>query len=268
LHKVFHLPLKGLGRLQKLITEDRILHFNGKKLYYSAKVNGSYDLLLIGKSNEPETHILFDRIIPRIEGTCNFIDVGASVGEFISSISNYDNVGQIIGFEPRRDCFEAIVKTNELNGENRVVVYNSAVGSEKGKVLFDSRQSGSGSGILRYRDEGETVEEVDQIKLDDVLPETLDNTIMLIDVEGYELEVLKGAAAFIRENQPLIVFEYNEVSRKYFTVSEISSVLGNTYSVYKVTSDGELDADIHDTWNCLAVSSASPYQNIVNDLIV
>ena len=41
------------------------------------------------------------------------------------------------------------------------------------------------------------------ITLDNALPHTLPNTVVLIDVEGAEPLVMKGAAGFIRENKPL-----------------------------------------------------------------
>lgn len=79
--------LKGLGAIQKILKKDFILHFKGKKLYFKPGIEGSYDLLLIGKSNEPETHLFFSKVIPFLD-TINFIDIGASVGEMILGVQH------------------------------------------------------------------------------------------------------------------------------------------------------------------------------------
>ena len=81
----------------------------GKQFYYLHAIEGSYDYLLIGKSNEPETHLFSNRVLPKLN-TVNFVDVGASIGEFVFSVSNYSNVQNIYPFEPRPDCASVLRK--------------------------------------------------------------------------------------------------------------------------------------------------------------
>jgi hypothetical protein len=79
----------------------------------------------------------------------------------------------------------------------------------------------------------------------------------LIDVEGAELKVMQGGRNFIRNNQPLIIFEYNHVSRRYFTLDEIRKELGEGYHLYRLTATGHLDEDFSTTWNVVALPSAN-----------
>jgi FkbM family methyltransferase len=66
---------------------------------------------------------------------------------------------------------------------------------------------------LRPRSYGETpvnVEEitVDMVRLDDVLPPGYDLRLIKIDVEGAELEVLRGAIGIVERCRPYIIFEH------------------------------------------------------------
>ena len=49
-------------------------------------------------------------------------------------------------------------------------------------------------------------------RLDDVLPETVAPALLKIDVEGGELEVMKGALETICRHRPIIVFEHGKPS--------------------------------------------------------
>jgi hypothetical protein len=64
--KLFARNLRGIGFVQKLLNKDTVLKFKKKKIYYNHLVEGSYDMLFIGKSNEPETHRFFERVSPHL----------------------------------------------------------------------------------------------------------------------------------------------------------------------------------------------------------
>jgi len=65
-------------------------------------------------------------------------------------------------------------------------------------------------------------------------------------------------------------FEYNATSKKYFTLEDIQNILPPSYKFYRLrpNGDGRLDNNLNDTWNCVAVSSASEFAQICKDLIV
>ncbi|MDF1561376.1 MAG: hypothetical protein P1P83_14395, partial [Bacteroidales bacterium] len=69
------LNVKGLGYTQRFLTRIFVFTAFGKKFYYNPVIEGSYDYLLIGRSNEPETQIFLAKTIALLD-TTNFIDVG------------------------------------------------------------------------------------------------------------------------------------------------------------------------------------------------
>jgi hypothetical protein len=75
---------------------------------------------------------------------------------------------------------------------------------------------------------------------------------MLIDVEGAELKVLKGAKETILKYNPIIIFEYNYVSKNIFTLEELMSSLPDNYALFSL-DDNKPVLDYHKIyWNLVA----------------
>ena len=64
-------------------------------------------------------------------------------------------------------------------------------------------------------DNNSNIEKINSIKIDDILFENK-VSLMKIDVQGYDLEVLKGAKKTILKQQMPIIFEYEEKFTKEF----------------------------------------------------
>lgn len=75
----------------------------------------------------------------------------------------------------------------------------------------------------------------------------------MIDVEGYEPQVLRGCENLLRKLKPMVIFEYNYVSKQHFDVRDIQNLLGTDYVIYWLTKDAMLDLNIDRAWNCLAI---------------
>jgi FkbM family methyltransferase len=259
----FGIKLRGLGRVQRFLKKPFIIRVFNRKMYFSPVVEGSYDYLLIGKSNEPETHLLLNKVVDGLD-RFNFIDVGASVGEFVLLMTNYDSLETCYTFEPRPECAEVIERNNELNNEIRVQVINKAASDQTGQLKIYRNAGGSSSSQyeLSSTDTSNFVM-IDTVKLDDVLPVSLVNPIILIDIEGAEPLAMRGASQFITTNRPLIIFEYNDTSKKHFKLEEIQILLGDEYSIYRLKHDGTLDSDFSNSWNCVAIPHLTVFEKLL-----
>jgi len=147
-------------------------------------------------------------------------DVGANIGEYAKMLRLKFTDAEIHCFEPGLEAFDRLASsTSELN----ISLHNQAVGSSNGKLtLVKSSNDEDGAMFTVYKEAisnlftfaGEPNESIvcDMVCLDDFC----NNKIQLIDflkidVEGHELEVLKGAAKTISENKiNVIQFEFNE----------------------------------------------------------
>lgn len=126
------------------------------------------------------------------------IHVGAHYGQ---EYEIYQKLGiaNLILFEPLSQNFE-ILKTHV--GE-KVKLVQKALGNENKKVKMykESANNGMSSSILKPQKHLEQYPEivfdqeeiVDMVRLDDFLTEKENYNFLTIDVQGYELEVLKGS---------------------------------------------------------------------------
>jgi hypothetical protein len=59
--------------------------------------------------------------------------------------------------------------------------------------------------------------------------------------------------------KPVIIFEYNHVTKEHFKLEEVESELGNEYRLYGLNSKGKLDNNFNNTWNLVALHSSQPF---------
>ena len=128
-----------------------------------------------------------------------FIDVGANVGVWsIHMASHFDNV---ISYEPsnrNRECLE-------INCENKTEIRNVALSNFNGEAQFHEEIKNCGNSKLWNEKQVEGLYNVPVKKLDD---ENIQNcSLIKMDVQGYELQVIEGAMNLIKTQQPWIAFE-------------------------------------------------------------
>ena len=68
---------------------------------------------------------------------------------------------------------------------------------------------------------------------------------------------------FIERCHPLIIFEYNALSRKYYHLKDVQDVLGCSYLIKRLTEQGSLDTNYDQSWNCVAISTDSPFAAVL-----
>ncbi len=174
----------------------------------------------------------------------------------------------LIGFEPSKVCVESIKKTMSKNGRFNFIVYPNLVGDNEEFVPFSEGKNVESASIYTSAN---SYNRTQQIKLDNVkelifLPDAMP-TVLMIDVEGYEPNVLRGGLAVIKRLKPLILFEYNFVSKRYYDISEIYQILGESYEVYSLREDGMLDSNIENAWNCVAIPLNTQFETILKSRI-
>lgn len=131
------------------------------------------------------------------------VDAGANIGNH--SIFFAKCVGcRVIAFEPVISTFSLLRKNIVLNDvESLVDARNVGLGSHGGKARiasFDPANIGGTS--LSIEAEGD----IEIATLDELIPE--DRVALLkVDVEGMDLDVLKGAQKLLRRDRPLVVCE-------------------------------------------------------------
>jgi len=135
------------------------------------------------------------------------IDVGANIGQMTSLAQHrVGPQGKVFAFEPHPEIFAELRHNIELSGSSAQTVVEArmlALSEKKGHSMLDvgpnwnvnrgmSRLSGDhGTSPLRVR--------VEVARLDDVLPPDIRVGLAKIDVEGHELNVLKGGERLLAQ---------------------------------------------------------------------
>lgn len=192
---VRYVLFKQLPRRQRVVT-TRMGTFRFRE--------GTTDFQFANFSYENEIKKYLAQIVP---DTGLFIDIGACIGEYAIWLSRQGV--RSIAIEPVNHA--AIRENIALNNINPayIKVLNCAVGNTDRKVSFHVPEGVTSSSYINEAEAGD----IDCRRLDDLIdPHSIDPekiTVIKLDVEGMELEVLEGAEQLIRQVRHLqIIYEY------------------------------------------------------------
>ena len=145
----------------------------------------------------------------------SFWDVGANVGLYsLLAAKIVGGNGNVAAFEPSPEVFSLLRANTEGNKLVRIFPYG--VGNTDGEMTFAAQGTGSSSSFIeevtelnRGNNLGQEIRSVSVTvrKIDTLLEKLSPPSLLKIDVEGFELEVLKGAARLLTEVRPAMVIE-------------------------------------------------------------
>lgn len=199
------------------------------------------------------------------------IDVGANYGQYAKLVKKiFRNNVIYYGFEPSKFTFEILEKQKSFPENFHFINAGLSDKTEKRLLFFASKGSVQAS-FYQETNHNQKLheEEVILLTLDEYCKEQSISVVDLlkIDVEGHELQVLKGAREKIQEGKiPLIQFEFGNqhiLSRTFFR--DFFNLLPD-YSIYRILQDGlrKMEAvptsEIFYTANFLAVHNSLDFK--------
>ena len=165
------------------------------------------------------------------------VDAGARIGTFAAKISAaVGEEGRIIAIEPEPRNFACLRKNIEANGLKNVVAIQRALWSRKQRLNLYLSGNAAAHSVHNdpfYSSTGNTIE-ADADTLDDILEglgvESVD--FIKMDIEGSEIEALKGMRKILESNVQLAIASYHPVEGKlaHTVISPQLTQLGFTTS--------------------------------------
>lgn len=143
------------------------------------------------------------------------VDIGTNIGNHMLYYCSNLGAQRVYCFEPNQFNREVLEKNIELNHlQKKVTVYPYAVGAEKGKGVQSNFSLGNtGMNRVDKVEAGkDTAEAIEIRSLDEFDLTQID--FLKIDVEGFETDVLLGAAATLQRCKPVVLIEVFEKSRE------------------------------------------------------
>lgn len=204
----------GKGMLQIMI---------GKKTFITTKAKynflihmNTYEYFMsgyffMGETNPYETWVL--RKMLRKDGV--FFDIGAHIGWYsLNAAQIVGQKGKVVAFEPNPNCLLYLQKNKQLNKFGNITIEPIAITSNNTRLDFWIGDDMGGS-LIRENTMRLTVDK--NVKKIVVSAETLDDyckkhsikkiDLIKIDVEGAEMQVLRGAKVTLNNLSPDIIAE-------------------------------------------------------------
>ena len=182
-----------------------------------------------------------------------FVDVGMNIGQTLLKVKAIDSNRPYAGFEPNNFCAYYVRKLAEANHFPGVDIFPAGLYTEqKILTLFMDKDISSGASILPlFRKNMAPYQLHTNVALttgDEILQRYLNEDIAVFkaDVEGAELEVIKGSIQTIREKQPFIILEilpvYSEMDdnglyRKNRQDELLTLLKSSGYKLYRIVED-------------------------------
>ena len=179
---------------------------------------GEFDFdALFCRSLEYEREV-FKALRPRMSQYEVVLEIGANIGLYTTFFSKAlaerrDN-GHVFAFEPSQKAFVRLCENLRLNKAPNVTAFNCAIGSSTGFVPFFEPEGHLTNGSLNRgfaelfsaQINQRPVIAVDGRTVDELVPRDR-RTLMKIDVEGSECEVLRSLQSFVLTRFPDVVLE-------------------------------------------------------------
>jgi FkbM family methyltransferase len=153
-------------------------------------------------------------VAERLRTGGDFVDVGAHIGLYaVRAARELGDRGRVVAFEPNPSARAQLEENITLNGRNNVIVVAAAAAAASGRATlhvpatadpsFSSLEGGRFAEGAPVEIETETIDTA-------VAGHALRPSVIKIDVEGGELDVLRGAEQTIDEFRPAVLVEVSE----------------------------------------------------------
>jgi len=142
-----------------------------------------------------------DRMMPAFD----FIDCGAHLGLFSAQFSRQSrNLRSIVAFEPNRTLFRFLESNIRAGGFDNVTVLPAALADFRGKGQLRAPDYDPTSSQALFI-EPDPAGDIEVMTLDDIADRVGSAIALKLDIEGTELEVLRGGRDFIRSLQQIVI---------------------------------------------------------------
>jgi FkbM family methyltransferase len=199
---------------------------------------------------EPEVQQALTRLLA--EGDVMY-DIGASAGFFsLLGARLVGPTGRVYAFEPVPEVADALRHNAEINRLDQVAVKQIALSSHSGQAVLVLVPTNSwrleefGAPEHRRRSLSVQLATVDELV---AAGELEPPSLVKIDVDGAELEVIRGMEATLRRHRPVVVCELHDTNREF-----VALMRSNGYTVQPLEGDEAVET-AH--WNVHALATPS-----------
>ncbi|AEA42721.1 FkbM family methyltransferase [Fluviicola taffensis] len=156
-----------------------------------------------------------DYVLNYLQKSEAIFDIGANIGQTAFNMFTMQKAKKlkpiIYAFEPYPRTFSKLESNIILNKNNGIKAYNLGLSFKKGTLNMVQHSPSNSGGFRMTSNYSKDTISVPVTSLDDFIFEYQISFVdfIKIDVEGFELQVLKGAEETIKRFRPILIFEYS-----------------------------------------------------------
>lgn len=196
------------------------------------------------------------------------VDVGANIGYFSLLFAKcVGTAGAVLAFEPSPGLSFQAKENFELNNINQIKLYDIALSDHEGEARFYAGPAyNSGLSALRKPANFSGYHDVQLSTYDQLVGQNKHIALVKIDVEGAELQVLRGMKKMLQESEPILFLEVTDSFLRDLGDSAmglLDYIRGFNYTIYvigeqRIVPLGEIEAELPDQWNALCTKAPLP----------
>lgn len=220
--------------------EFTIDNFNGTK--YIGKLNNFIDwsAYFYGAYEKDFLDTLYLPLL-RLSSNPVFLDIGGNIGHHSLYLKSACNT--IHAFEPDPNCQKEFERKIKACGASNITIHKIALGDKdtEGTLYSSSTNNRGTNSLIRNYSENNSSQSDIFIKNADKYIESLclpNITLIKIDVEGFEPEVLRGLPNTLREHRPSLIIEISGTTRARLvseghTIAELLPIDYDFFTLYE-----------------------------------
>jgi FkbM family methyltransferase len=177
-------------------------------MYCSTTDDGlPYDLLVDGCREPCHT----EAICRELKTGDIVVDIGANIGYFaLMEARIVGDIGRVYAVEPVSENVQMLKRNIELNGYSNIEVYQLAIGDKNGSSVINISKKCNLSSMKKAKGDVDSklfVKEqaVQEMTLDDFLEDKPYPSLIRMDTEGYEYNIIKGMTKILDKKLPLVL---------------------------------------------------------------
>tara|TARA_A100000164_G_scaffold334383_1_gene325602 strand:- start:2 stop:850 length:849 start_codon:yes stop_codon:yes gene_type:complete len=227
---MFNLSTKSKFIIGSIISKTLLFFLGDKKrvinrnnIKYEIDLKEGVDLgIFLGIKNEKNLFKIKNYIDPKKKNI--IVDIGANIGSVSLPLAKLFNSSTIISVEPTYYAFSKLKRNLNLNPnfKKRVRLYNTFISNKKRKINFIYSSWNFSSSSKKHKVHRGILKEASnktQSLSELIKSQKRKINLIKIDVDGYEIDVLRSGKEIIKKYKPVIYFELAPYLYKEFGYS-------------------------------------------------
>jgi FkbM family methyltransferase len=194
-------------------------------------------------------------------------DIGANIGFYSFLLASIVDSGKIFSFEPIVKTYKDLDFGKKMNNFEHVILNNFALGLEKTsqRIFFNDDDLCAGTASFVESDQFDNSELVEVDTIDRIVNSVLVPDFIKIDVEGFQVQVVKGGLDFFKQNSPLIMIEIDKDTNQWLE----DYFIGMGYQFYKFNKKSltRVDSIFNNGRNILFCKPGSQYMERIEERV-